>query len=390
MAPTEMTSYGILIPHQLPATPPCSPRLSTPKQGRVSSQAKSRTIVVRGFLPYAFPYSSNPLLTSPSSIPTGDMTAASSGNGQMLAVGGTSGDDSTSEQKNLIWNSLQHSAPQLKKREARLHFGDSSDEDKKSLPQTPSVLVDLTQQPLKKHTFLKEDQMNVKEEQAFGGDVFETEEGEIDESAVDDDDEPSDWEDLVDDSREARTDEKIFQRVDAKSRLISRQSLITLLLQGQLRNTNALGNAPAAIMSVSAVQNSDRSSPKRPSLAVSPKSKDNLSLTMKHGLSSVSKVPRSQSQPINPTQGLALSPRSIRQNMLASELTVSLRQQLLWVRKQTTQSDIAITKRGRAAYDVANLKQIPEKVCIDQSDGDMQNWNDYYGRDLGGYHSRGW
>ncbi|PVH71034.1 hypothetical protein DL98DRAFT_521330 [Cadophora sp. DSE1049] len=41
MVPTEIVPHGIPIPHQLPATPPCSPRPSTPEQSRLGSQAKS-------------------------------------------------------------------------------------------------------------------------------------------------------------------------------------------------------------------------------------------------------------------------------------------------------------------------------------------------------------
>jgi len=41
MALTEMIPHGIPIPYQIPATPPCSPRPSTPEHSRSSWQAKS-------------------------------------------------------------------------------------------------------------------------------------------------------------------------------------------------------------------------------------------------------------------------------------------------------------------------------------------------------------
>ncbi|XMA20325.1 hypothetical protein WAI453_013116 [Rhynchosporium graminicola] len=253
-----------------------NPCPSTPEQSKVSSQAKSRTIVVRGFFPWACSLLVEPRVT------------------------------------------IQQ------KREARFGFGDSSEEDENSLPSTRSVLVDSTQQPLKKQTSLKEDHNTFKKEQAFIGDVFEMAEGDIEESTFDDDDDPSDWEDLVEDSRDLRT-EKIFQRVDTRSNLTSRQSMITLLLHGQPCNANALANTAAAMKPASALQRSVRTSRNGPSLAVSPKSEDNLPLIMKDSLQPISEVPRSQPQPITPTQGLALSPRSTRKNMLESELTVSLR-----------------------------------------------------------------
>jgi hypothetical protein len=157
---------------------------------------------------------------------------------------------------------------------------------------------------------------------------------------------------------------------------------------------NALANA--ASKSTSALQRSRTSSPSGPSLAASPDSEDNLPLMMKKGLKPISEIPRSQAQPIIRTTSnitphqLALSPRTTRRNMLASELTVSLRQHLLWERKQKSQTANAVLKRRHTAHDVANLKQYPEKVYMDENDGNKSSWNDYYGQGLGEYHSRGW
>jgi hypothetical protein len=117
---------------------------------------------------------------------------------------------------------------------------------------------------------------------------------------------------------------------------------------------------------------------------------------MKKGLKPISEIPRSQAQPIIRTTAnitphqLALSPRTTRRNMLASELTVSLSQHLLWERKQKSQTANAVLKRRHTAHDVANLKQYPEKVYMDENDGNESSWNDYYGQGLGEYHSRGW
>lgn len=115
---------------------------------------------------------------------------------------------------------------------------------------------------------------------------------------------------------------------------------------------------------------------------------------MKKGLKPISEIPRSQAQPILRTTNstphqLALSPRTTRRNMLASELTVSLRQHLLWERKQKSQTANAVLKRRHTAHDVANLKQFPEKVYMDGEEA-KSSWNDYYGQGLGEYHSRGW
>ena len=109
-------------------------------------------------------------------------------------------------------------------------------------------------------------------------------------------------------------------------------------------------------------------------------------------------IPRSAAQPIIMTttnttpHQLALSPRTTRRNMLATELTVSLRQHLLWERQQKSQTANAVLKRRHTAHDVANLKQYPEKVHMDKEDkeGINASWNQYFNQGLGEYHSKGW
>ena len=381
---------------------------------------RSTTIVVRGFSPshVSSSYQSIPFLTAPSFIPTVDIAAASSTNGQlpakkqqMFALGACSGKDSQSEQTDSIENSLQPTAPQLKKKQqAKFSFGGLLGEDENSLLQTHSALADPAQQPLRKQTSFKEDLIaaqTIKEEQAFDDNVFETDKDKINESAINDDDDSSDWEDSVEDSGNPSIDEKtFFQRVDSRPNLNSRQSLITTMLH-QNNRANALANAAAASKSASAIQRSTRFPLNGPSLAASPDSEDNLPLIMKKGLKPISegdclqspvrqREKRSQPQLIiqnttntTPHQ-LALSPRTTRKNMLASELTVSLRQHLLWERKQKSETINAVLKRRHTAHDVANLKQVPEKVYMNQSDGNKPSWNEYFGQGLGGYHSKGW
>ncbi|PVH70690.1 DUF1752-domain-containing protein [Cadophora sp. DSE1049] len=353
------------------------------------------TIVVHGFWHYASLYPSITLLTGPSSIPMADIAAANSTNGRMFAVGASSGEDLSSEQTDLI----QPTTPQLKKQEARFSFGGLSGEDGNSLPQTHNALADSAQQPLKKQTSFKEDPITaqiVKEEQVFDDDVFESDEDEIDESAIDDDDDSSDWEDSIEDSGNASIDEKtFFQRVDPRPNLTSRRSLITTMLH-QNDRANALASAAAASRSTPALHRSCTSSPNGPSLAASPDSDDVAPLMIKKGLKPISEIPQSAAQPIIQTttnttpHQLALSPRTTRRNMLASELTVSLRQHLLWERKQKLQITTAVSNRRHTAHDVAHLKQVPGQVCMDKDDGDKPSWNDYYGQGLGEYHSRGW
>jgi hypothetical protein len=144
---------------------------------------------------------------------------------------------------------------------------------------------------------------------------------------------------------------------------------------------NRAANATTGSKTTSALQHSARSSPNGPSLTAPPDSEDNL-LLMKEGLKPISEVPRSQAQPIVRTTTdiapyqIILSPRTTRRNMLASELTVSLRQHLLWERKQKSQTANAVLKRRHTAHDVANLKQFPGKVYMDGENA-KSSWNDY-------------
>lgn len=217
----------------------------------------------------------------------------------------------------------------------------------------------------------------------------------VDESAIDDDD-SSDWEDSVEDSGKSSVDDKFFQRVPSKANLTSRPSLITLMLA---RNERAkiLGNH--ASQSTSAISR-PRAGPSAPSLGGSPNDSDEAPLVMRDAhhltLKPISEVPRSTAQPIavavNRTPAQAtLSPRTTRRNMLATELTESLRRHLLWERQQKSSTANAVLKRRHTSHDVANLKQFPERACLKKSEDDATSWNQYFSKEaLNGYHSKGW
>lgn len=365
---------------------------------------RSSTSVVRGFSPshVSSSYRSIPLLSAPSSIPTADIVAANSTKAPalkkhgMFALGGSSGEDTSSMESHL-----QQPAQQQKKKNPVFTFGGSSNEDESSLPQRmkpTSTLTQSIQNPPKKQTSFKEEvaTRTIQDEQVFDDDVFETDEDdEIDESAIDDDDDSSDWEDSVEDSGNVSIDEKtFFQRVDSKPNLTSRRSLITTMLH---QNDRATALATQASRSTPALQRSRTTSPNGPSLAASPDSDDASPLMMKKGLKPIAEIPRSGAQPIIMTttnttpHQLALSPRTTRRNMLATELTVSLRQHLLWERQQKSQTANAVLKRRHTAHDVANLKQYPERVHMNKEDNEpTASWNQYFSQGLGEYHSKGW
>ncbi|KAL5600801.1 hypothetical protein FOVSG1_006831 [Fusarium oxysporum f. sp. vasinfectum] len=215
----------------------------------------------------------------------------------------------------------------------------------------------------------------------------------IDESAIDDDDDSSDWEDSMEESGKSSMDDKFFQRVDSKPNLTSRRSLITLMLA----QNNRLGNH--ASKSTSAIPRSRMAS--GPSLGASTNDSDEAPLMMKGmhgpGLKPFHEVPRSSAQPIitgpNHIQPqAALSPRTTRRNMLATELTKSLRRHLLWERQVKSSTANAVLKRQHTSHDVADLKQYPEKPCMTKSEDVTANsWNQYFSKEAtDGYHSKGW
>ncbi|KAI2468362.1 DUF1752-domain-containing protein [Annulohypoxylon bovei var. microspora] len=225
----------------------------------------------------------------------------------------------------------------------------------------------------------------------------------MDESAIDDDDEDSDWEDSIEESGKSSVDDAVsFKRVPSKPNLTSQRSLISLMFAGQEERAKGLSNyashsTPAIPQRARTLQN-----PSNMNLVSSPNDSDN-GLEMRRGARStplrpITEVPRSSAQPIltNPQthhHQAALSPRTTRRNMLATELTESLRRQLLWERQQKTSTANAVLKRRHTSLDVANLKQYPDKAYMakGKDEPNSSSWNQYFSReDFGGYHAQGW
>lgn len=181
-------------------------------------------------------------------------------------------------------------------------------------------------------------------------DAIETDD-EVSESAIEDD-EDSDWEDSVTESGKSSVDERpeMFQRVDSRPNLVSRRSLLTMMMHqpGRMQG-NAFRSSPA-------LQRSRLTSPNGPSIPTSPPENEDENLTMRGP-----DVPRSKPiimKPPNP-QSMAHSPRTTRRNMLATELTESLRRHLLWERQQKSATANAFLKRRHTAHDMKNLQEYP-------------------------------
>ncbi|KAK0385353.1 hypothetical protein NLU13_7829 [Sarocladium strictum] len=215
----------------------------------------------------------------------------------------------------------------------------------------------------------------------------------VDESAIDDDDDSSDWEDsLEDNSGKSSVDEKFFKRVDSTVNLTSRRSLITLAL--------AQNDRSQSTSALRARHGPNGLSLRAPPKAGSPNDSDEAPLMMKgmrsSNLKPIREVPRSGAQPIQAAPAYmnapaAHSPRTNRRTMLATELTDSLRRDMIWERQQKSMTANAV-KRRHTSTDLVNLQQHPERACMKKEDDeDAERWNAYFAKEqFDGYHSKGW
>lgn len=250
--------------------------------------------------------------------------------GGMFTLGGSSGDDDESS----FEDRMAMQGP---------HRSSLSDELGKSASNQPSPKKKVTSfkdqvgtiKPIKERPFVDNDE-----------DAIETED-EVSESAIEDD-EDSDWEDSVTESGRSSVEEnQMFQRVDSRPNLVSRRSMLTMMMH-QPTKMGATRSSPA-------LQRSRLTSPNGPSIPASPPEDDEESLTMRGP-----DVPRSKPIVMKPSpQSVAHSPRTTRRNMLATELTESLRRHLLWERQQKSTTANAFLKRRHTAHDMANLQEYP-------------------------------
>ena len=221
--------------------------------------------------------------------------------------------------------------------------------------------------------------------------VFEDSDEEQSESAIEDEDEDDEeWEDEAEASDAPLVDDKdMFQRVDSRPNLTSRRSLLTSMMHEKDRAA-ALQNA--ASRSTPAIRRSRTSSPNGP-IGMSPTEEDVPEAFR-------SQMQTSRAKPIimttSNTHSLALSPRTTRRNMLFSELTESVRMNLLWERQakkpRTTKLSIA---RRHTSNDVKNLKEFPGNTqsapyLNPLKEENPSSWNHYFDTGLQEYHQKGW
>lgn len=327
--------------------------------------------VVRGFSPshISSSFRSHTHL-APSPIPTRGITHAKteeSKTGPMFLLGASSGED------------------------------DSSFDDQMCPPRQSSLTAGL-KRPLnsKKQTSFRDevDLRTINHRPLGDEDVFESDDEEdAPESAIEDEEEEeeeeededgSDWEDSVSDSGEALgSDKNLFKRVDSRPNLVSRRSLLTTLMN---QSDRAAAFAIQASKSTPALQRSRNIVRTGPSTGTSPE--EQAGLTMRGSKMTASKPIIMTTSNTHPP---ALSPRTTRRNMLATELTESLRKHLLWERQQKSTTANAVLKRRHTAFDVPSLQEYPgQKSGQSSRDASKNNsWN-YFDHGLGEYHQAGW
>lgn len=322
--------------------------------------------VVRGFSPnlISSSYRSHTHL-APSSIPTKHNIhgkAAEPKKGDMFLLGGSSDDGSSLEDR------LFHQ------------------------PRQSSLTAGL-RRPLstkKQTSFRDEVESRTLNQKAMADEeVFESDD-EIDasESAIDDDDEDEDgseWEDSISDGGEGPGNDKhMFQRVDSRPNLVSRRSLLTSMLH---QGDRAAAFANKASRSTPALQRLEAHSYSDSSAGTSLEDESTLTMPSRSKMTASKPIIMTTSN-IHPP---ALSPRTTRRNMLATELTESLRKHLLWERAQKSTTAHAVLKRRHTAFDMSNLQDYPGQKPDPSKDASKNSsWNHFFDHVSGEYHQAGW
>ncbi|QIX02302.1 hypothetical protein AMS68_007819 [Peltaster fructicola] len=291
----------------------------------------------------------------------------------------------------ILKTSAHYSQSPAKKKGAMFTIGTSSGEDESSLDshmRMPSIQSELSESlrregrsGLKKTTSFSDKVTIARAAAARHSPVFESddEDEEVSESAIEDDDDSSEWEDSDDNnSGPSSMDGTLFQRVDSRPNLTSRRSLLTTLMHEPDR---AKALASAASRSTPAMRRSRAASPNGPSLATTPEESVEVTGT--------------RPQPIimttsNTHQQLALSPRTTRRNMLSTELTESLRKNLLWERQHKSTGNLSALKRRHTSQNIKDLKEHPQPTYPTKTGTNMSFNNDYFNAGLGEYHTKGW
>ncbi|KAF4553007.1 Hypothetical protein D9617_8g050200 [Elsinoe fawcettii] len=333
---------------------------NAPASSDSSSTAMSTHDVVRGFIPGGAPSSyrsQTQLATQPTPILKNSPRALPSRpkqKGPMFTLGGSSGEEESSLESHLYKSSISSLSEGLHKHAERKQASFRDDNLVSKIQDSP--------------VFESDD---------------EDDEEDMSEGVIEDDEDSSDWEDeLGDEDRSDTEDAPMFQRVDSRPNLTSRRSLLTTAFHEGDR-AKALQNA--ASRSTPAIRRTQTTPPETSSRAQSPA----RAMNGPDGSALGTRPIAMNAATLHPQ--LALSPRTTRRNMLSTELTESLRRNLLWERQHKSSQNIAALKRRHTSHDVKNLKQYPDpQPHMSHKENADKFTNDYFHAGLGEYHSKGW
>lgn len=198
----------------------------------------------------------------------------------------------------------------------------------------------------------------------------------VSESAIDDDDmEDEDWESSSESGASSDDEGALFKRVESKPQLLaSRRSLLSSMLH---ESDRAAHLASAASRSTPALRQYVNSTRELPTSA----------------LQSEDEQPGPKPIRRNYSSQMASSPRTTRRNMVSTEMTESLRKNMLWERLQRNTMTSAHLKRRHTAADVTRLLEYPqphgwkEAACASRNN----SWNNMPFDDSNyEYHAAGW
>jgi hypothetical protein len=224
----------------------------------------------------------------------------------------------------------------------------------------------------------------------------DSQEDDVDESAIEEEDSDEEWEDEKSGPPSVTEHDLQFPRVDSKPNLTSRRSLLTTAFH-QGDRASALQNA--ASRSSPTIRRSRTHTPDDPSIGSS--SPEDSGLMMREQAYRSNLIITTTSNP----RLLSLSPKTTRRNMLTSELTGSLRQNLMWERQQKNATTNAVAKRQQSAVnlpalrramttgDVKGLNTNEQRALITFRDDNKpdSSYNQFFdGGDAQEYHRSGW
>lgn len=297
------------------------------------------------------------------------------------------------------------------KKKPMFTLGGSSDEDNQSSFEASymakarsSLSSSLTKPGLSRKTTSFKDEVSTR---TFQDATSEESEGAIesdseddsDDNAIEEEDESDqdDWEDEEDNSgTSSPAPKELFHKVDSTANLRSRRSLLTTMMH---EGDRALALQNAASRSTPAIRRSRTTTPNGPSTGSSPQ--EDQGLMMRPQATRAKPIIMTTSN-VHPP---ALSPRTTRRNMLQTELTQSLRQNLLWERQQKNATTNAVNKRAQSAVSIPalrramttnDIKALPQQALNRSATSRVDNtknnnsYNDYFDQGLQEYHQKGW